>query len=254
LSLDSLYAKLSGNAEIRHKKGDFSQLDLLNIRAKHEQAKLNLNGSNYNIGQSFQRLKTLMNSEESFGVATEPEILSPVDGNIDLNPVVRLLKLQDTKSEALLKIEKNRLLPDISLNYFLGSNPYDNAKSYSGFQVGLAVPLFFGGNKAQIKSAKLALTGQQLLTQNEIMLLKTKLAGYKKSELKYRELIDYYHNSGKLLHDEILRATLNSFQRGEIDLFKFVYSYENAVQIKLDYLDNVFEYNKILLDQIYLSN
>ncbi len=254
LSIDSLYSKLLGNAEIKHNKGDFSQLDLLNIKAKQQQARLNLNSSKYGIGKSFQKLQTLMNTDEAFDVPTEIEIVNRTDDNFELNPVVQLLKLQDKKSEAMLKIERNKLYPDISLSYFSGTNYYDNAKYYNGFQVGLAVPLFFGGNKAQIKSAKLALTGQQLLTQNEVLFLKTKLAGYKKTELKYRELIDYYHNSGKLLYDEILRATLNSFQRGEIDLFKFVYSYENAMQIKLDYLDNVFEYNTILLEQIYLSN
>jgi hypothetical protein len=56
------------------------------------------------------------------------------------------------------------------------------------------------------------------------------------------------------LHDEIIRAAFKSYQSGEIDLFKFTNSYENAVQIKLDYLDNVFRYNSIILEQKYLEN
>ena len=114
--------------------------------------------------------------------------------------------------------------------------------------------MFFWGDRAKIKSAKLALEAQQLLTQNEMNLINTKVDGYKLESFKYKELIDNYNSSGKQLYDEILRATLSSFQNGEIDLFKFVYSYENAMQIKLDYLNNVLEYNKILLDQMYLSN
>jgi len=164
------------------------------------------------------------------------------------------LKLQNNYSEALLKIEKNKMLPDFSLNYFVGNNNYADSRSYQGFQVGMAVPFFFGSQKARIESNKISLNAQQLMTENQIISLKNKNAGYKRDEFKYREAIEFYNNSGKSLHDEIIRAAFKSYQSGEIDLFKFTNSYENAVQIKLDYLDNVFRYNSIILEQKYLEN
>ena len=253
-AIDSLYDKLQSNAEIKRNLGDFSQLDLLNIKAKRQQISVSLKSVKYSIEQSYQKLKTLMNSEDSFDVATDIDIANIDVINASSTPFVGLLKLNDKSGEAALNIERNKLLPDISLNYFRGTNSYSNAKFYNGFEVGVGVPLFFWGDKARIKSAKLALNAQQLLTQNELNLLNMKFEGYKLEAFKYKELIDNYNRSGKQLYDEILRATVTSFQRGEIDLFKFVYSYENAMQIKLDYLNNVLEYNKILLDQIYLSN
>ncbi len=253
-SIDSLYSKLLYNAEIKHKKGDFSPLDFLNIKAKRQQASLNLKNIEYTIDKSFQHLRTLLNFNDEFTISTENEFALLNEENIENNPSIQLLLLEDNYKRAVLRIERNKLLPDIAFNYFLGTNYAKNAKYYPGFQIGLSVPLFYGKNKGQIKSAKIAFNAQQLLTQNEISLLKTKLEGYKKNELKYKEIIAYYNNSGQELHKEILRTILTSFKRGEIDLFKFVYSYENAMQIKLDYLDNVLEYNTILLEQMYLSN
>jgi cobalt-zinc-cadmium resistance protein CzcA len=195
-----------------------------------------------------------MHYNEDFSVSGEIEIIVPEDTDIESNPWIQLLKMQNNYSEAILRIEKNKMLPDFSLNYFIGNNNYADARSYQGFQVGMAIPLFFGSQKARIESGKISLNAQQLMTENQIIALKNKNAGYKRDELKYREAIEFFNNSGKSLYDEIIRAALKSYQSGEIDLFKFTNSYENALQIKLDYLDNVFRYNSIIVEQKYLEN
>ena len=254
LSIDSLYTSLLKSAETRNKKGDLSDLELLNIIAKQKQSQLSLKSIKYSIENAMQKLKTLMNYNSDFNISREIEILNSPENSIDSYPSVQMLKLQNTYNEAVIRIEKNKMLPDLSLNYFTGTNNYENARYYHGFQVGLAVPLFFGSQKSKIESSKISMNAQQLMAENEIVLLENKIAGYKREELKYREAIEFYNTSGKQLHDEILRASVRSFQLGEIDIFKFTSSYENAVQIKLDYLDNVLQYNTIMLEQLYLTN
>jgi hypothetical protein len=44
-----------------------------------------------------------------------------------------------------------------------------------------------------------------------------------------------------------------SFENGMIDYTKFAASIETALQIKLDYFDNVFKYNQATLELNYLS-
>jgi heavy metal efflux system protein len=253
-SIDSLYSGLLKNSELKYSKGDFSQLDLLNIKARQQQAKLNLNGISFSLQSFIQKLKTLMNYDYNFGVANHVEIIVPEEKGIESSPSVQLLKLQNAYSEAVLKIEKNKMLPDFTANYFTGTNHYENSSNYNGFQVGLKVPLFFGSQKSKIISSKISLNAQQLITDNEIISYKNRIIEYKLEEQRLKEVIKYYNDSGKLLYDEILRAALKSYQGGEIDLFKFTNSYENAVQIKSDYLDNVLQYNTNILEQIYLSN
>lgn len=254
LSIDSLYTSLLKSAQIRNERGDFSNLELLNIIAKQKQSQLSLKSIKYSIENARQKLKTLMNYNSEFNISRDIEILNSSERSVDSLPSVQMLKLQNTYNEAVIRIEKNKILPDLSLNYFTGTNTYENAKYYHGFQVGLAVPLFFGSQKSKIESSKISLNAQKLISENEIVLLENKIAGYKREELKYREAIGFYDSSGKQLHDEILRASVRSFQLGEIDIFKFTSSYETAVQIKLDYLENVLQYNRIMIEQLYLTN
>jgi cobalt-zinc-cadmium resistance protein CzcA len=253
-SIDSLYSDLQRNAESRFTKGDLSQLDLLNIRARRQQAKLDLDGTGYSIMAQYQKLRTLMNYDEDFVVSGEIEIIIPEDRDIESYPGVKLLKLQNAFSEATLRIERNRMLPDFTLNYFTGTNEFENSRYYNGFQVGLAVPIFFGSQKSKIKSSRISVNAQQMLTDYEISSLKNKIDGYKKEQKRLTEGIEYYNASGRILYDEILRTALISYQKGEIDLFKFTNSFENAVMIKSNYLDNVLLLNINILDQMYLSN
>ncbi|MBK9388897.1 MAG: CusA/CzcA family heavy metal efflux RND transporter [Bacteroidetes bacterium] len=252
--IDSLYTSLFKSAETRNKRGDLSDLELLNIMAKQKQSQMSLKSISYSIENARQKLKTLMNYNSDFNISSEIEIMNSTEKDVDSYPSVQMLKLQNNYNEAVIKIEKNKMLPDLSLNYFTGTNSYEKARYYHGFQVGLAIPLFFGSQKSKIESSRIYLNAYQLITENEISLLENRISGYKREELKYREAIEFYNSSGKQLHDEIMRASVRSVQLGEIDIFKFASSYENAVKIKLDYLDNVLQYNTIMLEQLYLTN
>jgi cobalt-zinc-cadmium resistance protein CzcA len=253
-SIDSLYSDLLKIAESRHKKGDLSNLDLLNIEARCHQMKLSLDATDYSIQSEFQKLRSLMNYQEDFVIEKENEMIVSEEIELESTPGVRLLRLQNEYSKALLRIEKNKILPDFSVSFFSGTNEYENSKYYNGFQIGLAVPIFFGGQKSKIKSSRLSLDAHQLLTDYEINSLKTKIDVYKREQQRLIEGIEYYNTSGKKLYDEIVRTALISYQKGEIDLFKFTNSFENAVQIKINYFDNVLQYNNNILEQIYFSN
>jgi len=253
-SVDSLYVTLLKNAELRHQKGDLSQLDLLNIKARQHQVKIEQGNLETNTKKTIQKLAILMNYTDSFSIVPAFVILPEPTDTLAQYPAYRLLLLNNKFSEASLRIEKNKLLPDFSLNYFVGTNHQPNSKYYHGFEVGLSMPLIFAGQQAQAKSTEIALNAQQLITQNQIALLKNRWNEIDREKMKFGELIDYYNTTGKQLYDEILRTTQISFQNGEIDLFKFTYSFENAVQIRMNYLENVLSYNILVTEQMYLSN
>jgi cobalt-zinc-cadmium resistance protein CzcA len=41
---------------------------------------------------------------------------------------------------------------------------------------------------------------------------------------------------------------------GEIDFFRFVMSIENALELKINYLENVAKFNQVALEINYLTN
>jgi cobalt-zinc-cadmium resistance protein CzcA len=252
-ALDSLFTELLVNSEKREQKGDVSQLEVLNIKAKKNQASILLNASNVDIEIALKKLKVIMNYEAGFNVSEVVELLPPVTVVPDSLAVFQLLKLENDWYNSLIQVSKNKTLPDFSLNYFLGSNKYENSKYYHGFQVGVAVPLFFGSDRGRTQAAEISSNSQLLISANEMALTKNRLNELLNEQLKYKALLDNYNASGKLLHDEIMRAALKSYQLGEINFYQFVSSFETAVQIQLEYFANIYGYNVSTSEIIYFS-
>lgn len=251
--IDSLYLNIVRGAALRNSKGDINNLELLNIRAKQQQIKQQLNEVKFNFNNSYLKLKSLMNYDSSFMVSKEIHILKYANRNIESTPVFLWLKTKEEFGKASIGVEKNKLMPDISLNYFLGTNFYDNAKYYHGFEVGVAVPLFYNAQKSKVKASEIAVNATRYFTDYEIEFLKIKQKELLNSYMNLNELINYYHEQGSKLYDEIIRTARLSYENGEIDFFKFATSTETALQIELDYLNNLISYTHVVLELNYLS-
>jgi heavy metal efflux system protein len=253
ITLDSLFTQLLANSEKRQHRGDVSQLEVLNIKAKKNQVSILLNAINVEIENAHKKLMVIMNYEAGFAVSGVLELLPPVTVTPDSLPVFQLLKLENDWYNSLIQVSKNKTLPDFSLNYFLGSNKHENSKFYHGFQVGVAVPLFFGSDRGRTQAAEISSNSQLLISENEMALTKNRLNELINEQLKFKALLDNYNDSGKLLHDEIMRTALKTYQIGEINFYQFVSSYETAIQIQIEYLENVFGYNVSTSEIMYFS-
>jgi cobalt-zinc-cadmium resistance protein CzcA len=251
--LDSLFAQLLAVSEKREEKGDIGRLEVLNIKAKKNQVAIDLNAMDIEIENAYKKLKVLMNHDSDFELAVYAEPLPAVYFTPDSLPVFKLLKLENDYYNSLIQISKNKTLPDFSLNYFLGSNRFENSKYYHGFQVGVGIPLFFGSDRGRTQAAKISSDSQNLLSQNEMDMIKNRLNDLTNRQMNYKALLDYYNLSGKILYDEIMRTALKSYQLGEINFYQFVNSYETAVQIQVEYFENIYAYNIATSEIKYFS-
>ena len=154
---------------------------------------------------------------------------------------------------AMLRVERNRLIPDLKLGYFNGSNKYEGSENYHGVQLGLAVPLFFGEQKAKINANKIAVDIRENLQAHYVSTINAKYSELTFELKKYQESLDMYNNSGRELSREIIRSSQKSYEVGEIDFFQFVLSIENGLTLTIDYLDNVAKYNQVALEINYLT-
>lgn len=251
--IDSLYANILNNATLRNLKGDMTNLDLLNIKANKQQILNQLNNVKYSFETSSSKFKFLIGVDTPFVLSDEIYLINYTQKEIQSTPYFEWLNNQELLESANLNIEKNKLLPDLTFNYYLGTNFYQNSQIYHGFEAGVAIPLFFNAQKSKIKASKIALDATKYQNQYEIDLLKVKQLELYNSHLKFKNLIEEYNQNGYILYEEIMRTTQLSFVNGEIDFFKFASSTETALQIKLDYLNNLISYSNITLELLYLS-
>lgn len=252
--IDSLYQDFNKSTELRYKHGDISQLEVLNAKAKLQQIKKSINQLKSDLEIAYQRLQNWMQFDSAFSIPLKKMgIISVTDNAISLNSGLQIMELQTDYQKALHRMERNKLLPDLSLNYFVGSNKYAGSKNYQGFQFGLALPLFFGEQNARIKANKIAINIEEDLKEHYKISLDAKYAKLKIELQKYQQSLTFYNSSGKQLSEEIIRSSNKSYQVGEIDFFQFVLSIENALSIRINHLDDIWKYNQVALEINYLN-
>ena len=107
--------------------------------------------------------------------------------------------------------------------------------------------------KSGINALKLSANAKQLSTENQLSLIENQLNQFMSEKLKYKTLLDNYKTSGEPLMNEIMQTALKSYELGEINFYQFVSSYETAIQIQLEHLDDVMKYNKTISEIKYFS-
>ena len=155
-------------------------------------------------------------------------------------------------ANAKRKLENQQLLPDISMEYFQGTNSGFEG-NLSGYQAGLKIPLLFGGNASRIKAAKIEEEMAVEASKEYQIRLNTRNTELQAQYEKYAKALEYYETEGTELSEEILKTANVSFRNGEIDFFQYIQSIENANEILLDRLDNLNLYNQTVIQINYIT-
>lgn len=253
--LDSLYTSFEHAAIRRFEQGESNYLEKLTAETKKKDITIQLSQIKESIKKNYILLQQWLQSDESFIVNEESFSKIPlIPFDSIAHPALSYYKNTLRLSNQTLVLEKQKLLPDLHASVFQGVNNGPGISSYPGFQVGLAVPLWFGGQKSKIAAAK---TGERI-TEAESHNYKTQLIAKHEalqSDLRqYQEALTYYESAGKKLSAETLFYANKAYQQGEINFLEYVQLLENAKSIESNYLQSLFKYNMTVLDINYLTD
>ncbi|GAL80334.1 cobalt-zinc-cadmium resistance protein CzcA [Algibacter lectus] len=201
----------------------------------------------------YNSLIKIIQVDEPISIAVESSLKAVLNTlDIDGSAEIAYYKNKVALSEAERRFENHKLLPDISLNYFQGTNPGLGA-NLSGYQFGLKIPIFFNGQAARIKAAGFAEEAAVSESKAFEIQLNEKHNALKIRLSQLQEALNYYENEGDKLSEEILKTAHGSFRNGEIDFYQYIQSLESAYEIKLSYLDKLNEYNQTIITINYLT-
>ncbi len=252
--LDSLYSRYVEAAQRRLEMGEIRRLDLLMAKAKKDEINLLLMRTREDKRAAHNRLSAYIQSEEEVAVALDS--LSRLDlgfPELSDNPVLAYQRASGEMIRKQLNVEKLNWLPDISLGYFQGTNEFDNARVYKGFEVGLAFPLFFGSQGARVKSARLeaeAARHDYRDYEQQVSALKSELMTRLN---KYEQALNVFETRGDALAKEMMDAARKSYQEGEISMFEYVSAIDQARRIIVDHMESLRQYNQTVLEMKYLT-
>ena len=252
--VDSIYARFSVAATSSYDQGAITYLELLNAQSRHQEVLLLKNQIQHDLDIAYEKLSTVMQYDTLFLVPDVAlEVLVVTLDSVGSDPGFQYLQNARLLEGAELKVEKNMLLPDITLGYFGGTNSYEGSEMYHGFEVGLGIPLFFSEQRAKVKAKQFAMEATNQLQVAYIRNYNHKVSELKSGLVKYQEAIDYYKHSGKHLAAELIRSSQKSYSAGEIDFFRLAQSLDRAVEIEMSYLENLQSYNKLVLELNYMT-
>ncbi len=252
-TLDSIYRKFAHAADRRFELGETNYLEKVTAQAKQRQIANTYAKVQQGIITTYAQIISLVQTGDTLDIAIErPEKLSISNAVGLMETETAFLDQRQELSNAEKSLEENRLLPDLDLEYFQGTNKGLGTSLY-GVQLGVRIPLLFFGKSSKVRSAKI----QTKITAMENTEISISTNQRYKALLGQLDQLDkelsYYEDEGGLLSDQILKAASGNFMNGEIDFFQYIQSLENAYDIQNSYLDVLNQYNQTVIAINYLT-
>ena len=250
--LDSLYKNFAQAAERRFELGETNYLEMITAKSKQKQIETFYKQAQQEVVLFNEQLKKMV-QVDAIQILDEPLKKLELQA-ISIENNAGLLLFEDSKNyyKAVHQQEKQNLLPDLSLEYFQGSNNTLN-EQIKGYQFGVKIPLLFNGPASKIKASKIA---EEIAEEQKLDYTFKLNAEYQSLLAKlqqYNEAINYYETQGKSLSEEIMKTAERTFKEGEIDFFQYLQSIETAKDMELTYLNNLNDYNQTIIAINYLT-
>jgi cobalt-zinc-cadmium resistance protein CzcA len=260
---DSLYGNFFKNSELRYKTGETNLLEKVTAETEFMHLRYQLSQAKQDRIIQLKKLQTLLNTTSEISIASSENLkrtfyLPNDSAAIQQNPYLIYLKQQIDLRAIETQVERSKLYPDISIGYFQQTvinsyNPNEINRNYygksnqAGFQVGVAMPLWFGPQQAKVKASKVNsqiadnnLRQIQLETESQLFVLLRELDKAKLS-------IAYYENTANAQATLLLKHANLSFKASEISYPEFLMSLNRINTIKNGYLEALNQYNSVVI-------
>ncbi len=268
-SQDSIYSAFLKAAELRLKTGETNLLEKTTAETRFMEVKNLLVQNASDIRVSEAQLQALVNGKQAIWLREEPlvklELSFPADSTVyEQNPALAYVKQQVEISHNQQKLEAAKVLPDFNVGYFNqsligyqnvnGADQYfDASKRFTGFQVGISVPLWFGPQAARVKAAGI---NREVVQSNYEQYQVTVESQYRQAVqeyLKYRNTMAYYESSALPNASLLIKQADAAFKSGEIAYTEYLQALRNALSIRESYLLALSQYNQSIITLEFLT-
>lgn len=266
IEADSAYVSFLEQANLRFEKGETNILEKTTAEMLRGQIHLQLQHIQQEIEILRLQFQLLLNADTPYYPATEglkmPYRTGPDTSALAYHPAVQLLQQEKTMAVLNTQLEKSRLLPDLSVAFNsmsqqgMGADDiyYPKSERFGSVQFGVGIPLFFGAQKAKIRSAK---TLEQISENNlaiGLQSLKTDCASALSNYNNQLAIVQYFEETALRNADTIVQTATRQFENGDINYLEWTMLINNAITIRSDYLDAVNALNQSIIQLEYFSN
>ncbi len=264
---DSLYNDFANASALRYKTGESNLLEKTTAETQKMEIQNQQQRNLADIEISGARLQALLKSGELV-TASDKLKKRPLPPELDSlqiknNPSLKLIQQDVAISRQFKRVERSKIMPDLmvgaftqSLTGFQKTNNtdvfYGRNKQFTGFELGLAIPLWIKPNLARAKAASF----QEDATRKNAQNYETVLDGnYAQAILELKKnaaSLNYYETSALKNAELILTQSRKAFHAGEIGYIEYLQSLKISLGIKGNYLQAINLYNQSVLKLEFL--
>ncbi len=257
-------------ASLRFQTGETNLLEKTTAitREQEIQQRIKQNASLINVEKS--KIRVLLNLNSDFSVSDTTFISQSINQLLDntsmrQNPAFLYAAQLVEIARSSKNLEKAMLLPDFTAGYFIqsltgnqdisGQNiSYNGMPRFQGFKAGISIPVFAKSHKSRIQAAE---TNIQLQQKN-VDYMYTQLQSQYQQQLTqlytYQSLIDYFKTSALPNARTISVNAEKGYESGEISYVEYLQANQTALDIEMNYLRAIADFNQIYVGLQYLLN
>jgi len=266
LEQDTIFQGFLKSSTLRHRTGESNLLEKTTAETQRNEVLNQLRMNESTITMLRMQLKALLNTADLPDIADnalpEVELASVDSADVAGNPTLAFLRQEVEVAGSQKKVEKARFAPDLLVGYFNQTlidvpNPDGSfataSDRFTGFQVGIGIPLWFAPHQGRVKAAEYSRQAAQTTYQYEQVRLSSQFQQALQQYEKSRNSLQYYKTSALPNAAVILRQVQIAVSNGEIGYAEYLLGVRSAVGIRDAYLSTLNDYNQAIIYIEFLS-
>lgn len=266
LRQDSIYAGFAKSSDARYKAGETNLLEKVTAESQWNEVRIQLHKNESTIRILRTQLKTLLNSnsmpdtdnalKEFDEIAIDT--LLPSD-----NPTLKLMRQHVQVARGQKNLEAAKAGPDFHVGFFSQTlidvvNIENGAVAsgsdrFFGFQVGLALPLWFVPHQSRVRAAEINKQVTETRYEHYQKTLKDEHLQAVQQFMVAKNSLEYYRIAALPNAELILKQANSAFKSGDINFSENLIALRNALSIQENYLTTLRDYNQSIIYCEYLS-
>ncbi len=256
LHLDSLYADFQKAAELRYKTQQSSKIEYLSASAKYKELQVNIKKAESVYRASLQILNQYLLYDGYFdideqGMENDGYFDAGIRDSLNTSPLLDFYSNMTDVALSDWKVERAGFFPKINMGFI--KQEINGISGYTGWQLGVSVPLLFFSQSGKTKAARFDYEIANKQYEQKQLEVNAEYNQLLSRYLVLADLINYYRKEALPLAEEQIQASNLAYKLGSIDYVQFIQNVEAAINTKLEFLNQETEYLQLSAQLRYLA-
>ena len=238
-----LYENFLDIARLQYELGESSLLEKTVAETSYFQEKNKLQREKHFLIMKENALKKLLFTDAPIVPVKDSLQIYSINKNDQSGTPTRIAyyegKSQEMKRQ--VKLEKALYFPEISAGYF--NQEIDQVKGFTGWSVGVSLPLWFIPRQSEVQKAKILAEISQNQMQEQKLSYKSEKENILLELNALQNELQYYHENALQKSKLIKRTAYLLYEKEEIEYYELVQSLKAASEIDLSFLEILKNYN-----------